>query len=151
MRHPLRRPVTALVLVVALAAGTAACGSSDGGDAATDTSTTTTAAPVTTTTRTGSPPQAPLQVTVIGKPTCPVERPGKACTAPATQGRVLVFQGDAIIATVPISKGAAEVRLPIGPVRVSAQGTGFIRCPEMRVTVAAPVTKVTLTCDTGMR
>jgi hypothetical protein len=78
-------------------------------------------------------------------PTCPVERPESPCPdRPVTDAKVIAKtrSGRTVNTTQTDSRGAFKMRLPSGTYEVSAKS---------RSVFAHRYTRVTITCDTGIR
>lgn len=93
--------------------------------------------------------------TVQAGPTCPVERPESPCPDRAvTDAKVFAKtrSGRTVNTTHTDSHGAFKMRLPSGIYEVSAKSRSVFGCDTQTVRVEDHrYTRVTITCDTGIR
>jgi hypothetical protein len=92
--------------------------------------------------------------TVVAGPTCPVERPESPCPdRPVGDARVTAKDDGTTKTTRSDASGAFRLRLKPGTYVVTATSDGLLGgCDEQPVRVAKRrYTRVTITCDTGIR
>ncbi|MGI8613528.1 MAG: carboxypeptidase-like regulatory domain-containing protein [Nocardioidaceae bacterium] len=125
--------VAGMLLAVVAACGTAASGGSGG----------------------SARPTAQLTGHVLVSPTCPVERPGSACSpAPVADALVQLMRGDAVVAQTRTSPGGA-FRLTVDPgaftVRVSNPGRYPSQATRQVTLTSGATATLRLVLDSGIR
>ena len=91
--------------------------------------------------------------TVVAGPTCPVETPESPCPdRPVDGAQVTAKRGDETRSTTTDPSGTFRLRLRPGTYTVTAVSDSVFGCDEQRVVVRKRrYSKITVTCDTGIR
>jgi hypothetical protein len=86
-------------------------------------------------------------------PTCPVETPESPCPDRPVEGAHVTATGNGVTKdTRSDASGSFRLRLRPGTYTLTATSDGVFGCEEQRVRVAKNrYTRVTVTCDTGIR